>query len=131
MFFLGPRLIDSFGLEHDKTSAETGKSAYPPYNLIKIDEDNLCMEFAIAGFKKDEVDISVDKRVLTVKADKLTDKDERDYLHKGIAARRFARSFTLPEYFEVDGARLSDGILFIDLVRNVPEEKKPKQIPIK
>ena len=87
------------------------------------------MEFAVAGFKKDEISITTEKNVLSVKAEK-PDADDKKYLHKGIAARRFTRSFSLPEYYEVDSAGFEDGILYIDLVRNIPEEKKPKSISI-
>jgi molecular chaperone IbpA len=106
------------------------KPSYPPYNIVKINDDNLVMEFAVAGFKKDEISVTTEKNVLSIKSTK-DDTDEKDYLHKGIAARKFTRSFTLPEYFEVDGATVDNGILYIDLVRNIPEEKKPKTIKIK
>jgi molecular chaperone IbpA len=105
------------------------KTSYPPYNVIKVDDDNLVMEFAVAGFKKNEVEVTTEKNVLTIKSTK-DDTDEKDYLHKGIAARKFTRSFTLPEYFEVDSASVDNGILYIDLIRNIPEEKKPKTIKI-
>jgi molecular chaperone IbpA len=106
------------------------KPSYPPYNVVKVDDDHLVMEFAVAGFKKDEISVTTEKNVLTIKSTK-DDADEKDYLHKGIAARKFTRSFTLPEYFEVDSASVDNGILYIDLVRNIPEEKKPKTIKIK
>lgn len=106
------------------------KPSYPPYNVIKVDDDKLIMEFAVAGFKKDEVEVTTEKNVLTIKSTK-DDADEKDYLHKGIAARKFTRAFTLPEYFEVDSASVDNGILYIDLIRNIPEEKKPKTIKIK
>jgi molecular chaperone IbpA len=106
------------------------KPSYPPYNIVKIDEDNLVMEFAVAGFKKDEISVTTEKNVLTIKSTK-DDTDDKEYLHKGIAARKFTRSFTLPEYFEVDGATVDNGILYINLIRNIPEEKKPKVIKVK
>jgi molecular chaperone IbpA len=108
----------------------TSNTSYPPYNVVKVDDDRLVMEFAVAGFKKDEISITTEKNVLSIKSTK-EDTDEKNYLHKGIAARKFTRSFTLPEYFEVDGATVDNGILYIDLVRNIPEEKKPKTIKIK
>jgi molecular chaperone IbpA len=88
------------------------------------------MEFAVAGFKRDEISVTTEKNVLTIKSTK-DDSDDKEYLHKGIAARKFTRSFTLPEYFEVDGATVDNGILYINLIRNIPEEKKPKVINIK
>jgi molecular chaperone IbpA len=119
----------TLGLDIDKffqTAPTT--SAFPPYNVVKIDDDNLVMEFAVAGFSKDDINITTEKNVLTVKADKET--DEKTYVHKGIAARKFTRSFTLPGYFEVKDANFKNGILYIELVRNIPEEKKPKTITI-
>jgi molecular chaperone IbpA len=88
------------------------------------------MEFAVAGFKKDEVSVTTEKNVLTIKSTK-EDANDKEYLHKGIAARKFTRSFTLPEYFEVDGATVDNGILYINIIRNIPEEKKPKVIKVK
>lgn len=120
----------TLGLDIDKFfQATTTAPAFPPYNVVKIDDDKLVMEFAVAGFKKDDISITTEKNVLTVKADRGT--DEKTYVHKGIAARKFTRSFTLPEYFEVTDAWFEDGILYIDLIRNIPEEKKPKTITIK
>jgi molecular chaperone IbpA len=119
-----------FGLDIDKFFSTTPvANAYPPYNIVKIDDDRVVMEFAVAGFKKDEISITTEKNVLSIKAEK-PDADEKKYLHKGIAARRFNRSFSLPEYYEVESAGFEDGILYIDLVRNIPEEKKPKTISI-
>lgn len=108
----------------------TTKPTYPPYNVVRVNDDHLVMEFAVAGFKKDDISITTEKNALIIKSTK-EETDEKDYLHKGIAARKFTRSFTLPEYFEVDGASVDNGILYIDLIRNIPEEKKPKTIKIK
>jgi molecular chaperone IbpA len=105
------------------------KPSYPPYNIVKIDDDYLVMEFAVAGFKKDEISITTEKNVLSIKSTK-EETDDKEYLHRGIAARKFTRSFTLPEYFEVDSANINNGILYIDLIRDIPEEKKPKTIKI-
>jgi molecular chaperone IbpA len=130
MFFLGPKFIEDFGLSVSKASADSAKP-YPPYNVVKIDSDRFVMEFAVAGFNKKEIDVSVDKGILTVKGEKDTaEEDTKQYLHKGIAARKFVRSFTLPEYFEVERAGFDDGILYVDLIRNIPEEKKPKTITV-
>lgn len=115
----------------DKMFASTNtpaKPTYPPYNVVKVDDDKFVMEFAAAGFTKYDMDISVEKGVITIKGEKKD--EEKEYLHKGIASRKFIRSFTLPEYFEVDRAGMKDGILYIDLIRNIPEEKKPKKISI-
>jgi molecular chaperone IbpA len=122
------------GLDIDKFFSTTSTApAYPPYNVIKFNDNEYVMEFAVAGFKKDGISITTEKDVLTVKGEKEDPEFEKDagYVHKGIAGRKFKRSFTLPEYFEVVGASMNDGILGINLERQVPEEKKPKSIKIK
>lgn len=115
--------------EIEKAFGKPVQTNYPPHNVVKVNDDKLVLEFAVAGFKKDEINITTEKNVLTIKADK-PETQEKKYLYKGIAARKFTRAFTLPEYFEVETAGFEDGILYIDLIRNVPEEKKPKQITI-
>jgi|LakMenE01Jun11ns_1017448.scaffolds.fasta_scaffold9891918_6 molecular chaperone IbpA len=110
-------------------NAPLQKTNYPPYNVRKVNDDHFVMEFAVAGFTKEDIDISVEKSVLTVKGE-LAETDDNEYLYKGIAGRKFVRSFSLPEYFEVDRAGMEHGILYIDLIRNIPEEKKPKKISI-
>lgn len=116
--------------EFDKfLGAPLQKTNYPPYNVKKVNEDHFVMEFAVAGFSRKELDISVERGILTLKGEKL-DKEDK-YLYKGIATRKFIRSFSLPEYFEITGASALDGILYIDLHRNMPEDLKPKQIEIK
>ncbi len=122
--------FSGFGLDIDKFFSTTpAANTYPPYNVVRIDDDKIVMEFAVAGFKKDEISITTEKNVLSIKAER-PDADDKKYLHKGIAARKFTRSFTLPEYHEVDSAKFEDGILYVHLVRNIPEEKKPKSIKI-
>lgn len=121
--------FSDFVQEFEKVFAAPHTTTYPPYNVVKIDDDKIVMEFAVAGFKKDDISITTEKNVLSIKAEK-PDADEKKYLHKGIAARKFSRAFTLPEYYEVETAGFEDGILYIDLIRNIPEEKKPKTISI-
>jgi molecular chaperone IbpA len=119
------------GLDIDKFFSTTpATNTYPPYNVVRINDDKIVMEFAVAGFKKDEISITTEKNVLSINAEK-PDADDKKYLHKGIAARRFTRSFSLPEYYEVDSAGFEDGILYVYLVRNIPEDKKPKSIRIR
>jgi len=110
-------------------NAPLQKTNYPPYNVKKVNDDHFVMEFAVAGFSRGELDISVDRSVLKVTGEKLGDEDE--YLYKGIATRKFTRSFSLPEYFEITDASAFDGILYIDLHRNMPEDLKPKKIEIR
>ena len=121
----------SLAQEFEKVFAQPIKATnYPPYNVNKISDDHFIMEFALAGFSRKAVDITVDKNVLTIKAERHED-EGANYVYKGIAGRKFSRSFNLPEYFEVERASMLDGILYIDLYRHVPEDKKPKRIEIK
>ena len=108
---------------HLLTSSQT---AFPPVNIVKKDEYNFIIELAVAGYKQDEIEITAERNSLKVTGKK-AEETERNYLVKGIAGRKFTRSFNLPEYFEVDRASMLDGILYIDLYKNVPEEKKPKK----
>jgi len=124
--------------EFDKLFATPGihkVATYPPYNVIHSkDKNEWYLEFALAGFEKDDITITTDKNVLTVAGETKEDKELPEdirYVYKGIAGRKFTRSFTLPEYAEVANAELKHGILTIDLVINIPEEKKPKTITIK
>lgn len=104
---------------------------YPPYNLLKHDENIFSIELAVAGFKEGEIEITVEKNMLTVKGSKKDIIPENiEYLHRGISARDFGRTFPLSPNIEVKGAMVRDGILIIDLERIVPEEDKPKSIAI-
>lgn len=134
--------IQTLSQEFDKMfntltkSPVTGSTNYPPYNLIQIDNDEWMLEFAVAGFAKDEIQVTTHKNVLSIVGEKTMDDidelvDGAKYLHKGIATRKFSRSFPLPDYTEVLDAQVGDGILTIILVRSVPEEEKPKTIEIK
>ena len=126
-FFIG------FNRELDRLSniyREATHQSYPPYNLVKIDEDTYQLSLAIAGFSKDEVSVSVDNGSLIVKGEK-TEESSKEVLYKGIATRKFTRTFALGEYMEVDRAEMADGILSVFVERNIPEEKKPKTIKIK
>ena len=103
---------------------------YPPYDLLKLDEDTYKLSLAIAGFSKNDIDVSVDNGTLIVKGE-IKESVEAEVVHKGIAGRKFTRTFALGEYMEVTGAELKDGMLNIDIDRVIPEEKKPKSIKIK
>ena len=118
--------------EFEKTFAQPVKATYPPYNVIQVDEDEWILEFAVAGLNRNHLEITTHNGVLTIKNDTTSVglPEGQKYLHKGIANRKFVRSFTLPEHTEVLKAEARDGILEITLVRSVPEEKKPKAIKI-
>lgn len=105
----------------------TTTNNYPPHNVVQIDENNYLIEIAVAGFKKEDIDIQLKDSILTVTGKK---EDNRTYTHKGISSREFNRTFTLGEYVQVNGADLEDGILAIKLERVVPEEERPRVIEI-
>ena len=102
---------------------------YPPYNLIKIDDDNYMVELALAGFKKENINVAQEKNVLTITGSNDL-QEENSYIHKGIGARSFTRTFSLSEFMEVAGVMMSDGVLKVLVIRNVPEEAKPKSFDI-
>ena len=104
--------------------------SYPPYDLLKLDEDTYRLSLAIAGFTKEDINVSVDNGTLIIKGE-IVEVTDAEIVHKGIAGRKFVRSFALGEYMEVSGAELKDGMLHINVDRIVPEEKKPKAIKIK
>ena len=106
-------------------------SSYPPYNINRIDDLNYQIEMALAGFSKNDIEIKYSDNQLTIKSIESEDKDEKETLHRGISKRKFSRAFTLAEDIKVNGAKLKDGMLLIDLEKIVPEEKKPRTIDIK
>jgi molecular chaperone IbpA len=112
------------------TAHQTNSQSYPPYDLLKLDEDTYRLSLAIAGFTKDDLKISIDNGTLVIKGE-IVEVIDAEVVHKGIAGRKFVRSFALGEYMEVTGAEMKDGMLHVDVVRVVPEEKKPKEIAIK
>jgi len=110
----------------------TTTTNYPPYNQIKLNDTEYILSFALAGFSKDDVSVSLDNRKLTIKGEKQDTElpEGAEYLHKSIAARKFTDIFTLPEFVEVVGAEFKDGILDIKLEKQIPEDKLPKTIEI-
>ena len=105
---------------------------FPFYDLIRVSDVEYQIDIAVAGFSRDTIELTVEKNVLTVKGTKSveSDKEQPDYIYKGIAHRSFTKNFLLGEYYEVDGASMEDGILTIRVVKNIPFEKLPKQIPV-
>lgn len=108
-------------------------TGYPPYNIEVLDDNHYAITLAVAGFNKDELDISVENNVLTIRGEKTKVKEEdnnRNFLHLGIANRAFERKFNLAEYVEVTSADLNNGLLCVNLLREIPEAMKPKSIAI-
>lgn len=114
----------------DATSLDAEAQTYPPYNIERLGDAEYRITMAVAGFSDSELTIEQKEQLLTVKGQKAEDKAERHFLHRGIAARAFERRFQLADYVEVKGAEVKDGLLHVDLVRNVPERLKPRQIAI-
>ena len=106
------------------------KDTYPPHNVVKDDELQFSIELAVAGFKKEHINIEVKDHVLTISGDRPQRRDQNKYVHKGISARNWKKSFRLSEYTEVIGADLEDGILTVDLEVVLPKEKQPRIISI-
>ena len=113
-------------------SFRTGEQGnYPPYNVIQTGENTFAVEVAVAGFSEEDLDVELKDNILTVKGErKETDAPEVEYLHRGIGARDFVRTFTLAEHLEVRGATVINGILAVSLERVVPEADKPRKIAI-
>ena len=121
------RLFD----ELDRQYANSANVGYPPYNILKLDENNYTIELAVAGFSMDELNITQTRNELLVEGIPYTkETNNPGYLHKGIANRSFKRVFALADHVEVKSAMLELGILKIDLERVVPEELKPRKISI-
>jgi len=119
-----------FNLLDQVTGFDQAPTAYPPYNIERLGENEYRVTMAVAGFGQDEISVDVKEQTLNVLGSKKTEEKEREYLHRGIAARSFERRFQLADHVEVKGADLQDGLLHIDLVRNVPERLKPRSIAI-
>ena len=120
------RLVDS------ATRVDTAAPAYPPYNIETTGDNSYRLTMAVAGFSRDEIDITVQQNSLVIsgKAHKDEEEVQGRYLHRGIARRAFERRFSLADHMKVNGASLDNGLLHVDLVREVPEEAKPRQIAI-
>jgi molecular chaperone IbpA len=103
---------------------------YPPYNIERLGDNEYRITMAVAGFSEDELKVDVKEQILNIKGEKKAEEKERQFLHRGIAARAFERRFQLADHVEVKGANLKDGLLHLDLVRNVPERLKARTIAI-
>jgi len=121
------RMFEDLNREFTNTKSQ----GYPPYNVIQENDDEYTISLAIAGFSMDDLDITLEKNVLTIEGTSPEVPEGKNYLHKGIGNRNFRRQFTLAEHIEVEDAELDNGMLHINLVRNVPEAQKPKKISIR
>ncbi|AZI37954.1 putative small heat shock protein [Caenibius tardaugens NBRC 16725] len=116
-----------FDLLENQARQNSGDN-YPPFNIERRGEDAYRITLAVAGFKPDELDITAQQNLMVVKGQKLEDANRGDFLHVGIANRGFERRFELADFVRVENADLADGLLVIDLVREIPEAMKPKKI---
>ena len=116
----------------DQASRLDGSQGYPPYNIERVDENAFAIEIAVAGFTEDDLEIETKEGLLTVagKRGENEDGEGRNYLHRGIAQRSFIRRYQLADHVIVTGANLQHGVLRIDLIRELPEERKPRKIEI-
>ncbi len=114
----------------DRSAGFDSESTYPPYNIERTGENAYRITLAVAGFSQDELEIEVKEQTLLVSGEKTPDAEGKTYLHRGIAARAFERRFQLADHVDVTGAKFENGLLHVDLVRNVPESKKPRTIAI-
>jgi molecular chaperone IbpA len=119
------RLLDLM----DATQRAASEEHYPLYNIERLGEDRYQISLALAGFSPDEIAVMAEQNVLTIEGRK-ADKEQREYIYQGISARQFKRQFNLADYVQVKRAEFDNGLLRIELVREVPEAMKPRSIPI-
>ena len=122
--------FDSLFEQLNRNFANSKSDNYPPHNVVKLDDNHYVIEVAVAGFAEDEIDVELKENVLTVKGEQVKKEAEVEYLHKGISARNFVRTFPLAEHIEVRGATVKNGILAVALEQVLPEEQKAKKIQI-
>ena len=113
----------------DDSARWTAEDSYPPYNIERTGEDQYRITLALAGFSADDIAITAEQNVVTVEGNK-NDGSDHEYLYRGISAGPFRRRFNLADYVEVKGASFADGLLTVDLVREVPEAMKPRRVGI-
>mgnify|MGYP001172323012 CR=1 FL=1 len=130
-----PMLRYSVGFDRMQRLLETttgrSETSYPPYNIETNNEDSYRVSVAVAGFEKSELDVIVENDILSVTGSKLDRDYSENFVHRGIAGRNFHLKFNLADYIKINGASLQNGILTIELEREIPEELKPRQIEIK
>jgi len=134
-FDFSPLYRQTIGFEHlanliEQLSSAEGDNGFPPYNIERMGENEYRITMAVAGFSDSDLDIEVKEGMLSVRGEKPGETQDKEYLHRGIAARSFERRFRLAEYVEVSGAALENGLLHVDLKREIPEAMKPRTIKI-
>lgn len=112
-----------------ETAQRAGEDNYPPYNIERVSEDSYEISLAVAGFSPDEISVTAEQNAVIVEGNQ-ADKTEREYLYHGISARPFKRQFNLADYVQVKGATFENGLLKIELIREIPEAMKPRRIAI-
>lgn len=131
--------IHKFGVGFDQLFDELGRTFanssnstnYPPYNVLKHDEDNYELQIAVSGFDKENITVEIDQNLLTIKGRQSNvDAEGIEYLHRGLATRDFTRTFPLAQHLEVGEGRIKNGILSIDIKRVIPEALKPRLVKI-
>ena len=136
-FDFTPLLRSSIGFENlnrlaDLAARDASAETFPPYNIEKLSQDAYRISMAVAGFSRDELDLTVQENTLIVtgRSAPEAEGEKREFLHRGIAKRAFERRFQLADHVEVKAAHLKNGLLHVDLVRNIPEAMKPRKIEI-
>ncbi|HEV2540526.1 MAG TPA: Hsp20 family protein [Frateuria sp.] len=135
MFDLAPLHRSSIGFDRIFDMLENAARAqavdnWPPYDTVKLSEDRYRITMAVAGFRREDLDISVQPNLLVVTGERKTGEQDGDYLYRGIASRAFSRRFELADHVKVTGAHLADGLLTIELEREIPEAMRPRRIAI-
>jgi molecular chaperone IbpA len=136
-FDLAPLYRSTVGFDRlfsllDQGGVEGGAPGYPPYNIERTGDNEYRVTVAVAGFKEPELTVVAKENTLTIRGEKDVKEEEKrgNVLYQGIAARTFERAFQLADFVQVKGATLENGLLHVDLVREIPEAKKPRSIPI-
>lgn len=133
-FDFSPLFRSTVGFDHLASMLDAANrdsnTGYPPYNIEVTGQDNYRITLAIAGFSEDELSIETESNVLKVRGSKAEQKEEKTYLHQGIAGRDFERRYQLADHVKVTNAALENGLLHIDLVKEIPEAMKPRKIAI-
>jgi len=123
--------FDRIGQLFEGLEQASATDKFPPYNIVKRDQDNYQITMAVAGFSEDDIEITATQNSLKITGKSTPEEDKAEYLHKGIAGRAFTQNFELAETIKVTGASMTNGLLHIELQREVPEALKPRTIEIK